>query len=272
MVLKKQLNGIETTYGGLVDKQRREKISIGVKKSYQNNPNLRAIRSKQFKELWNRPEYAKLKKEIAAKQMDKLKKEYSDRMKGKTWEQLFGVECAKKIRESRKTVEYSKKMSEIMKSKNMKLSDETKKKISESVKLLWKDKKYRTKVIKAHKKQWEDPEYRKKVLHRRTPSHYEQRIINMIDKNNLSYKFVGNGEIWMGRCNPDFINSNGKKALIEVYGTHQKRSNFGSIKKYEQTRTKNFKKYGFKVIFLNENDLFKDNWEEHCIKKIRQGE
>lgn len=51
-----------------------------------------------------------------------------------------------------------------------------------------------------------------------SPTSLEQKLITVIKDNKLVYDFVGNGQITIGRLNPDFINTDGKKILIEIYG------------------------------------------------------
>ena len=52
------------------------------------------------------------------------------------------------------------------------------------------------------------------------------------------WKYVGNGKVWFGKKNPDFININGQKKLIEVYGDYWHRND------NPQDRIDHFKKYG----------------------------
>jgi len=98
---------------------------------------------------------------------------------------------------------------------------------------------------------------------RKRPTSYEQKIINLINKYNLPYKYVGNGQIWINKANPDFININHKKIIIETYCKYLHPIN------YEDKRSKHFIKYGYKSIFLNEDDLIVKNWEKICLKKIK---
>lgn len=108
-----------------------------------------------------------------------------------------------------------------------------------------------------------------KILKRKPISYFERKIINLIKHNNLPYKFVGDGSFWLGNRNPDFINTNGEKKLIEVYGSFQKKRNYGSVKKYENHRIQHYKAYGFKVIFINEKQLLNKNWDKLCLFKIK---
>jgi len=137
--------------------------------------------------------------------------------------------------------------------KGKKLTEEHKKKIKKSHKKLWKDPDYRSKQSKA---------MLKGLLKR--PTSFEQQIIDLIQKHNLPFKYVGDGEVWIARKNPDFIETNGKKLLIEVYFS------LWHSDDYEIKRAEHFLKYGFKTIFLNEDDLLNNNWDDICLNKIME--
>jgi len=63
------------------------------------------------------------------------------------------------------------------------------------------------------------------------------------------YKYVGDGQfILAGKC-PDFININGKKEIIEVYGDYWHKDDD------PQERIDLFKKYGYKTLILWEHEL-----------------
>jgi len=133
------------------------------------------------------------------------------------------------------------------------------------------------KISEAHKKLCKDSEYRERLLKNtlkgllKRPTSFEQRIIDLIKKHNLSYKYVGDGEVIIGGKNPDFIETNGKKILIEVYCSYIK-ERFDKLDNYEQDRYDFFREFGFKTIFLNDDDLFADNWEQRCLDKISKGQ
>jgi G:T-mismatch repair DNA endonuclease (very short patch repair protein) len=63
------------------------------------------------------------------------------------------------------------------------------------------------------------------------------------------YKYVGNGEIIIGRKNPDFININGKKKIIEMFG------NYWHKKEDSQIRINAFKPFGFETFIVWEKEL-----------------
>ncbi len=65
----------------------------------------------------------------------------------------------------------------------------------------------------------------------------------------MPYKYVGNGEVIIGFKNPDFINVNGEKKVIELYGDYWHRND------NPQDRIDHFKKYGFDCLVIWEREL-----------------
>ena len=145
----------------------------------------------------------------------------------------------------------------------------TRAKISIISKKLWQNEQYRKMMIIKHKKVWENPEFKRKMLSIllkslfKRPTSFEKKIIDLITKYNLPYKYVGNGQVIIDSLNPDFINTDGQKILIESYCKYWHPNN------YEEQRIKRFAKYGFKIIFLNDNDLKREDWEQICLNKIQ---
>ena len=87
------------------------------------------------------------------------------------------------------------------------------------------------------------------------PTRLERKVIELLGNANLPYKYCGDFTFWIGRQNPDFINTNGQKICLEIASKTDKSFRFGSWKKYESKRTANFKKYGFDCLVLWEDDL-----------------
>lgn len=82
------------------------------------------------------------------------------------------------------------------------------------------------------------------------PTRLEKNVIDLIQKHNLPYKYVGNGDFWIGGKNPDFVNVNGEKKLIEVGCEYYKKRTDGSVKNYIKNRKNHFAQYGWKTKFL----------------------
>lgn len=71
------------------------------------------------------------------------------------------------------------------------------------------------------------------------------------------YKFVGNGLIFIDYKCPDFININGQKKIIEMFGDywHSERVTGTSVKRHEQERIKHFAEYGYKTLIVWQKEL-----------------
>lgn len=152
------------------------------------------------------------------------------------------------------------------------------KKLSEKQKELWKNKKYRENQINSMKIKWQNQKYREKItkaiirgLYKR-PTSYEKRIINLCEKYKLPFKYVGDGTLLVGWYNPDFISTNKKKLLIEVFYSWFKVRKFGSVNKYKERLKNNYSKFSFNTLFLDENDIEKsDKFLLNKIKKFLNG-
>jgi len=125
--------------------------------------------------------------------------------------------------------------------KGKKMSEKQKKKLS---------------VIAKNRPAWV---VRKTLMHR-TPNKKEQ-ILNRILKTNWphEWKFVGDGRVVIEGKNPDFINTNGKKQIIELFGTYWHKES------EVDERTNIFGKYGYKTLILWENELKN---EQEVISKV----
>ena len=81
----------------------------------------------------------------------------------------------------------------------------------------------RAKSSEASKKNWLITEYRHKVLDRRGKSKPEETFEYICKKYDLSYIFVGNGQICIDRKIPDFISIKDDHKLIEIWGEYFKK-------------------------------------------------
>lgn len=102
------------------------------------------------------------------------------------------------------------------------------------------------------KKNWEKPEYAKKVLSSNgiRPNKQEDKILNILNELfPTEWKYVGDGDTIIGRKNPDFININGKKQLIELFGDYWHKG------QNPQDRIDHFSKYGYDTLVIWEKEL-----------------
>lgn len=206
---------------------------------------LEQIKTRQKNGWWKNPEKTK-KKQSEAKKGDKnpasracVKKKISKTLTGR-----IGNNTGKhwKITDTSKMSE-ARKGNTNAKGKTWKVKDTSKMK---------------SKTNGFTKKRWQDPEFAKKILCTVSPNKQEKKLTSFLNEILPNeYKFVGDGEfILAGKC-PDFLNINGQKKLIELYGEYwhgEKRT--GIIKKdAELNRINYFRKFGFTTLIIWEKEL-----------------
>lgn len=117
-------------------------------------------------------------------------------------------------------------------------SDETIKKISNSSKKRWNNKEFVKKWAKA-----------KNIK----PNKSEIELLNILNRLFPNeYKYCGDFNIIIGGKCPDFINCNGKKKLIELYGDYWHKDEKNDDGK---SRIDYFKQYGYDTLIIWEHEL-----------------
>ena len=91
-------------------------------------------------------------------------------------------------------------------------------------------------------------------------SNLEIKSLGIIQKMGLPYKFVGNGEFFVGRKCPDFVNCNGEKIAVEVYYRRHKDMFSGGLENWKKDRQKIFSEYGWKIIFFDETQVNEESF------------
>ena len=103
------------------------------------------------------------------------------------------------------------------------------------------------------------------------PNKQEIRLQGILDTHFPGeWKFVGDGQLFVGGLCPDFTNVNGKKCLLELYGDFWHSDKV--VKKKNWTRTElgrimHYNSYGFKCLVIWEREL-KD--EKALVARVRQ--
>jgi len=95
------------------------------------------------------------------------------------------------------------------------------------------------------------PEHIRNCLRRRGKSSLEEKFELIINKLELPYKFVGNGEFIIAGKNPDFINTNGQKIAVEVYYKRHKEQFRDGVDSWKQERQELFNQYGWQIEFFD---------------------
>ena len=122
---------------------------------------------------------------------------------------------------------------------------------------------------------WQNPEFKEETIKKilkgllKRPTSYEQRISELCFKFNLPFVYKGNGGFLINFKNPDFVNEK-DKIVIEVFYSYFKIRDYGNVENYKEFCRKKYEPAGWKVIFLDENDVMADNWEEICLSKINE--
>lgn len=88
---------------------------------------------------------------------------------------------------------------------------------------------------------------------RKRPTALEKQVIILCEKHNLPFRYVGDGQIWIAAKNPDFININGEKEVVEILGSYWHNP------EETQRRIEHYARYGFKCITIWENELKNEN-------------
>ena len=124
--------------------------------------------------------------------------------------------------------------------------------------------KWREKVRKNSKNLWTLDKMKelRKYQHIR-PNKPEKIMINLINNNNLPFNYVGDGTIWVGKFNPDFLSKN-PKHIIEMFGDYW--HNLPDVMVRDKERLKTYSKYGYKTLIVWEHELKNTN---QVINKIK---
>jgi len=129
---------------------------------------------------------------------------------------------------------------------------------------VWQNPEHRRKVSETMTRLWQDSNYAERQIrasfagNNLKPTKPERRLRNGLNKMFPGeYKYVGDGQIFIGYKNPDFVNVNGQKKIIELFGDYwhgEERTN--RTKKQEETqRINHFKRYGFRTLIVWECEL-----------------
>ena len=173
------------------------------------------------------------------------------------------------------TEEAKQKMSDAR--KGMHLSEETKKKLSDA------NKGENHPFFGKHLSK----ETRRKIGIKRKaqkfPTHHTKPELifeQICKKNNLDFHYVGDSSLWIGKkgekqLNPDFIEANGKKIIVEVFGDywHSPLLNMGMKESSTlEYRKRHYKQFGWKSIFLWESDLKREDAEQFVLNQLEKGD
>lgn len=131
-------------------------------------------------------------------------------------------------------------------------------------------KKRKTQLSMSSLALWENPEYIKHVTQgwARRPNRAELVLEDILNKNFPQFKYNGNYNlgISLNRMIPDFVNTDGKKEIIEVFGDYFHRRNC-PWKRSELGRIMAYNSMGYHCLIIWASELKKLS-EEDIIAKI----
>ena len=121
---------------------------------------------------------------------------------------------------------------------------------------------------------FKDKELKEKIIKlsiralRKRPTSLEKRFMKIAEKYNLPFKYVGDGSVIINSLNPDFIECNGKKLVIEIFGDYWHRVRPKYDIHTEEGRRKRYKEVGFEMLVLWGHEL-ESLKEEEILNKVR---
>ena len=141
-------------------------------------------------------------------------------------------------------------------------------KISINTKVRWEKPEFKSKMKRIMQNLWSTTEHQEKMkkafsVKPTKPELKLEHILNTLFPN--EYKYVGDFKFWIDGRNPDFININGKKKLIELFGDYWHK------KDDSQDRINHFKEYGFETLIVWESELKDFNKLEEKLIQFHKG-
>ena len=186
--------------------------------------------------------------------MDERVKAYGMKIREKKLSQELKGKIGKWNRGRKASEETRRKMSEAK--KNKRFSAEHKKNLSYALKEICSQPLHRQKQSESHKVLWKNPSYREKIVKAvlksvcAKPNKKEALLGDILEQVvPKEYRYVGDGSLVIaGKC-PDFMNVNGKKKLIELYGDYWHKNDD------PQNRITYFKQFGFETLVIWGHEL-----------------
>jgi len=124
------------------------------------------------------------------------------------------------------------------------------------------------KMSQRGKERWLDSEYVQKQIKSRgaRPNKKELWLEAFIKNLSLPYRYVGDGEFILGGKCPDYLNTNGQKKLVELFGDYWHKD------EDSQERIDYFAQYGFQTLIVWEYELeSQDKLKEKLLSFDRFG-
>ena len=108
------------------------------------------------------------------------------------------------------------------------------------------------------------------------PTKPERIFQEICNRNNLSFRYVGDGELWIGKdkkLNPDFVECNGKKIVIEIFGRYWHSPLLNRNLREDaglEYRRKHYKRFKWKPVFIWDTDLLRKDGEQFVLNELKK--
>lgn len=112
-----------------------------------------------------------------------------------------------------------------------------------------------------------------KARHTR-PNIPEEKLIEIIDENNLPFQYVGNGEVIIEGKNPDFIHTGGEKKIIELFGIYWHSPLYRRVKPtmtYDAVKT-HYARNGYESLIIWDTELKNPEVIKNKIMRFNGGD
>lgn len=115
---------------------------------------------------------------------------------------------------------------------------------------------YRAKQAEISRKYWTEDRQRRMMLGcQRKPNKPESVVLDVLNSHFPNeWQYVGDGSIIIDGLNPDFINVNGRKLIIELFGEYWHRKGARKYHQTEQGRREVYQKYGYDTLVIWEKE------------------
>lgn len=121
-------------------------------------------------------------------------------------------------------------------------------------------------MAETKRKRWkQDRAYREMMMRalfaarKARPNKAERKLTEMFEKNGLPFQYVGDGKVVLSGLVPDFINTDGQKEIIELFGDYWHGKRATRPTQTEHGRGAIFKRFGFRTLVIWEHELQDEN-------------
>ena len=100
------------------------------------------------------------------------------------------------------------------------------------------------------------------------PNERELQLQFVLDKHFPGeWKYVGDYQFGLGGAYPDFMNVNGKKQVVEVFGYYWHSPSYFPNRMSEEELIAHYKGYGFDCLVFWEYDVYN---EEEVVRRVKE--